>query len=289
MAEYLLANGYEFTFKLATPNVYHLTPAQINAFKDRNNFFTTDQKDIDVSYDLIEATCMKTIRNRVISYNSYIASSQIIPSSYTQCDWLLTSGHNARIDTGVSGDDVTLQMKGAFMPISLVNSYTGVIGNYKTETDTYCWRIINYANTSSYFNQRFYINMGNHAASGTNGGSSGAAPCGTNSVINHKITFDMSYGKCTMTGTQTQTFTHTTLNTGVNTTNIAIGASRPSATGGTTQYRLYEFKFYSQRKLIRYYKPCVRNSDNIAGFYDVVNQTFNPSIGSVQFVAGYDT
>lgn len=38
--------------------------------------------------------------------------------------------------------------------------------------------------------------------------------------------------------------------------------------------------------LKRQYVPCYRKSDNVAGMYDLADDTFNPSAGSVAFTAG---
>ena len=77
--------------------------------------------------------------------------------------------------------------------------------------------------------------------------------------------------------------------TEVSTNNIAIGNSAPTTGGSATNgvHRFYYFRIYKQNKLIRDYIPVVRKSDSKAGFYDLVNNTFNPSIGSRDFVAGY--
>mgnify|MGYP007122046486 CR=1 FL=1 len=76
----------------------------------------------------------------------------------------------------------------------------------------------------------------------------------------------------------------------ISTKNICIGSvSTTNTSGYATKARFYgSFKIFKQNELIRDYYPCVRLSDNTAGFFDVVNRTFNPSIGSVDFIAGND-
>lgn len=50
--------------------------------------------------------------------------------------------------------------------------------------------------------------------------------------------------------------------------------------------RVYWFKIYDNGTLVRDLVPCVRDSDNIAGAYDLVNDTFYGSGNSNRFVAG---
>ena len=73
--------------------------------------------------------------------------------------------------------------------------------------------------------------------------------------------------------------------------NIYIGKNGPNASNSTTvpSNRFHDYvKIWKQGSLVRNYIPCYRKSDNKAGFYDTVNHTFNPSIGSAEFVAGND-
>ena len=71
---------------------------------------------------------------------------------------------------------------------------------------------------------------------------------------------------------------------------ICIGSVRYNYTDTALDnvYRIRSFKFWSGDTLLRDYKPCIRLSDNKPGFYDLVNQTFNPSIGAKDFIPGYD-
>lgn len=222
---------------------------------------------------------MMAIRRQVLAFNG-------LPQEYQKYDWVQSNSMNARIDTGVSGDDNTLGIICTFMPIELVNSYAGIFGNYKNENDYYCWRVILSARTAQYFNAQLYICCGNNSAGG---GTNTLYPTfnGT-SMVNKKFTVRMSYGTATITGEKEETKTTPYKEKQINDTTIAIGSSRPSADGGSSKFRFYAFKIYSHDKLIRDYRPCVRKSDNKAGFYDMVNHTFNPSIGSQDFIAGND-
>ena len=51
----------------------------------------------------------------------------------------------------------------------------------------------------------------------------------------------------------------------------------------------YKSKWYENgTTLSRWYIPVRRLSDNVGGMYDVVNNTFNPSMTGVDFVKGAD-
>lgn len=224
------------------------------------------------------------------------AQDQFIPPEYQKYDWLRTTGSNSRINTGVTGNDTTLEIECTFMFTQISNSYVGVFGNYKDENNSFCWRII-LPNVSTYPDPKFlYVTMGNGAPGGGNGlgGTIGMYPCldsggNTAPILNQKIYAYVSYGYCRMISS-TRNYYNTASNkaASTNANNICIGALSTGTTGGTTQCKLYDFRFRSQNRLIRNYIPVVRKSDNKPGFYDTVNCTFNPSIGSAEFVAGND-
>lgn len=52
--------------------------------------------------------------------------------------------------------------------------------------------------------------------------------------------------------------------------------------------KLYSFKIYDNGTLIRDLVPCKRNSDNVVGLYDMVNDTFYSSPNSSTFVGGLE-
>ncbi len=59
---------------------------------------------------------------------------------------------------------------------------------------------------------------------------------------------------------------------------------------GTPSYnfrgRIYYLKLYDNNVLIRNFIPCYRKSDNVAGLYDTVHNTFYPNGGSNPFILG---
>ena len=153
-----------------------------------------------------------------------------------------------------------------------------------TFDDTVAYSVGDYV----FYNRKLYKFIVAHS-SGNWGGTNSLYPTfnGT-SMVNKKFTVRMSYGTATITGEKEETKTTPYAEKLTNETTIAVGASRPAVTGGSSKFRFYIFKMWSQDKLIRDYRPCIRKSDNKAGFYDMVNHTFNPSIGTADFIAGND-
>lgn len=210
------------------------------------------------------------------------AQDQFLPPEYQMCDYIECDGSAARINTGVPGNDETLVFEFIYMPMSQQN-YKGHFGNYYDE-NTACWRVIQYISSSPYM----YIFSTIAKKAGSSGSFSVQEP-----IVGLKTAFRLSYGKCEIVTehgyerTVTQTFSEAPMST----SEICIGhVSNLNSSGATgTKGRFYKnFKIWGKGMLIRNYIPCYRKSDNKAGFYDTVNHTFNPSIGSAEFVAGND-
>ena len=212
----------------------------------------------------------------------FINPQKTLPSTYIRCDYLETIGYNTRIDTGIAGDDNTLQFMGEIELFTFVG-YATLFGNY-INADYKGWRLIlSDKETTNYFicGTHNVLNTVVYVPATT---YSDDLPCKFSFLIQYQ------YGEIIIND---QKYTRTNTNDDgklENTNNIAIGSPNTSL-GGTTQFdknRFYSFKIYKQGKLVRNYKPCIRKSDNKPGFYDLVNQTFNPSIGSQDFIAGND-
>ena len=215
-----------------------------------------------------------------------LMTNGLLPPMYRRCDYLQTTGYNSRIDTGVPGNDQTLILDFDYATV-VRHSYGGAIGNYINE-QTKCWRLLNPSGTGDTRNYLF-------SALNRRAGSSSTisvVPDGE-SMIGKRINFRLSFGRCVSTyGSYSATVTPaaTDASEDVSDRNITIGALYPAHSGNATPVgRFWHFKIWSQGNLIRNYIPCIRQRDSKAGFWDTVNRTFNPSIGSVDFIAGYDT
>lgn len=69
---------------------------------------------------------------------------------------------------------------------------------------------------------------------------------------------------------------------------IALGATRLA--NGTFEnfanMKMYYYLIYENNVLIRAWVPCTRDSDSVAGLYDLINSVFYPSSTSTPFTAG---
>jgi len=208
-----------------------------------------------------------------------------VPPEYDEYEFLQTIGYDARIDTGIAGNDSTLELDFTLKAVDL-RSYHIVIGNYVNE-NTKCFRVLQSVSTVP----RVWLFTANkrragastiiYAVSGTTG-----------SIANAKVHFHMTSGRC-MTECEdgtTRDITETDDGTtAISTLNLAIGAPSPVFTGLETRVRFYgPFKIWRSGKLVRNYVPVSRKSDSKTGYFDTVNCTFNPSIGTKDFIAGND-
>ena len=211
-----------------------------------------------------------------------VAIKSAAAKPYQEFDYLQTSGYNARIDTGVPGNDNTLVIDFVYMRLDNAN-YFGAFGNYEGEAKK-CWRVIQSGTT---YPDYCIVTAGNTKAS-----SSMSIKSAAQTNIGHKVNFKLSWGKVETeddTGYKSSATLPDDTSAEDSKFTIAIGANSPPGTGSTTRGRFYgHFRIWSQGELIRDYVPAVRVADNKAGFLDKVNGTFNPSIGSVEFIAGND-
>ena len=204
-----------------------------------------------------------------------------LPAEYQRVSYLQTSGYNARIDTGVSGNNEALEFDCDITTVVKVG-YGCVFGNQYT--DNYRgWRLMLGPSAAERY---FFCSTYNRKA-----GSSMAVyvvPEGE-TLVGKRVRFLISIGRCT---SETSDYSYTATADAdttqeISTRNIGIGAGHPGQSGASDlSFLIWRFKISESGTLIRDYIPCVRLSDSKAGFYDLVNKTFNPSIGSEDFTAG---
>jgi hypothetical protein len=83
--------------------------------------------------------------------------------------------------------------------------------------------------------------------------------------------------------------TDTISNTATTEQTMYIGAMHVEWDSSPANYayqKVYSAKIWNGSTLVRDYIPCVRNSDNIAGYYDTVSGIFIPSASSTDLIAG---
>lgn len=213
-----------------------------------------------------------------------MAQNQFLPPEYQKCDYLQTVGNASYIDTGVMGNDDTIKIDFIIEVLSKGN-YSGIMGNHGGE-DKKCWRFIQSAST---INNGFNFTLNNRRA----GASPRLSIDAVSSIVGLQIIVHMEYNLGTLTYQNITYSTSTTTDTNeASNENIFIGKNGPASTASATapNNRFHKYiKIYKSGFLIRNYVPCYRKSDNKVGFYDLINHTFNPSIGSAEFTAGYNT
>lgn len=207
-----------------------------------------------------------------------LMTSTGIPPEYERKEYLLRPSQSARINTDVPGNDTTLKIYADMMMLGFAQ-YGGLLGNTAGETSC-CWRLI--MSTSSYKNVMIFTCMNRRAGSSTS-----IRAANVTELQNHRIQTMMEYGKASLT-VEGQTYSANITadgTTAISSNRLAIGGYNVSATGSAMPTKFYAVKIWSGGKLIRDYIPCSRRSDGKAGFYDLVNHTFNPSIGTEEFTA----
>lgn len=278
---YLLNNNFEFIYPLATPIHYQLEPLQINTLVGRNNIWCVNGYSTEVSYNFSESLAMAQNRQKIIKFNSL--TKEVFPSEYEPVDFLQGIGNQTSIDTGVAGNDNTIQIDFTVEVLVRGNYMGAMLGNHNGE-DKKCWRFIQGATGT---NNRFNFTLNNRKA--------GASPSATitelDTIINKKIKVHMEYAKgWVMYNSKYYTATTTTTQEETSTLNIIIGKNGPNIANGSSTVSYVRFhdsiRIRKQGKLIRDYRPCKRRSDGKPGFYDMINKTFNPSTGSKDFIAG---
>ena len=208
----------------------------------------------------------------------------ILPPAYTRCDYLQTVGCASNIDTGVEGNDDTIEIDFGIEVLSKGN-YSPIFGNNDGEDKT-CWRLIQSTTNNV---DRFHFTLNDKKA----GASPAVVITGIDTIVNKKFRVHMEYGDGYIEYNNIKYYvnSHITDSSEKSTNTIYIGKNGPDYGNNASlpSNRFHDFfKIKKQGKLVRYYIPCIRKSDSKAGFYDLINHTFNPSIGSVDFVAGND-
>ena len=223
------------------------------------------------SYEMLQ------VRRRMIEHMMFL------PPKYEQRNYIQTVGTASFFDTGIAGNDETIKIDFVVLPLARGNYAGGVLGNHDDEQKK-CWRVIQGATAN---NNRWTVTLNNRRA----GSSSSLTVTHLDTILSHVFYMHLEYGYATVQQAGNSTVYSVSPAADTNETsdkNIYIGANGPNKSQSTTSasHRFYNYiKIYKQGRLVRYYVPCVRKSDSKAGFYDMVNHTFNYSIGNAQFIA----
>ena len=189
-----------------------------------------------------------------------------LPNGYTQLDYIQSVGTNV-IKTGViptSNTDIEVDISN----ISFNNQFGSPFG-YRTAGTNQIWCYIDPSN-----NNKFQARWGNTSYS-------------TNFVYSNNARIKIRQNKNGLyinDVLQTSAFTTTTISANKD---INIFSTNND---GTNQWnitaKLYSARIWENDVLIRDFIPCYRNSDNVVGLYDLINNIFYSHSGTGAFVGG---
>ena len=209
------------------------------------------------------------IRRQMMSADNELS----LPSEYQRVAYVDNSAGDARLDTGVNGNNQNLRFKFCAEAIDAVQ-YGAIFGNFKNGQENN-WRMI-WMSTGG---KGFYLSAGNKAADLMR-------VTFPSSVVGEKLYVDMKYQDISVV-VDHKKYKHNpvTFTSGTNRDeNISIGSGAATTTA-SGHFKYYYFKIYDNGTLIRNYIPCIRKSDSKVGFYDSVNKNFSYSSGNKQFTA----
>ena len=221
--------------------------ASYKALIPQNTVSGTNSVDISNSAGLDKAL--------ITEYGNTYQASSILPSGYTQVDYIQSTG-SQYIDTGINADkNLRVEINTAFLNTTSANQTFGAI---KIGTP----------------NTRYHILLGGSLINiWLNDTSYSLA-----SINGDKHYYDInplgSYAKCDNTTI--------TIPSNISDTGLSFWLFGRNSTGQTylTAMKLWSCKMYYSGTLVRDFIPCYRNSDNVIGLYDIVNDTFYPNNSS---------
>lgn len=256
-----LCNHLGLTFKNASDtfaNYDKLIKSELYLDSDGNSLAYTFR---DVLDELAQATASTICIDEETDELEirYINNTSILPSEYTQVDYIQSTGTQF-IDMGIVGNQDT-KFELSITPTSLSN-VRHVLGNIVTSTAGISFNIANSDGAiSRWGNDRITRNSGletnvNYLISISQNGY----------YVNNNLWWKPTINNFTTNG------------------NLYLFA----ANGSTSRYagKLYYCQVYDNNTLVRDFVPCYRNSDNEVGLYDLVNDVFYTNQGSGSFTYG---
>lgn len=196
-----------------------------------------------------------------------------IPVEYQEVEYIQGTS-NARIDTGIPGNNDSLVISGKVY-LNKFSAYQGFFGNYIDE-DHNTSRLILGASA----NGAVIADINRRAAnSSVTGVGFYAGNVGEFKVSKTKLIFngtEYSYGGVN--------------NATANDTNILLNVSNPATTTSNSVLyrRWYYFRINDGDTALRNYIPCYRKSDSKPGMYDTVTNQFFAGYGTEEFIVGND-
>lgn len=188
-----------------------------------------------------------------------------LPSDYQEVEYLESTG-TQYIDTGVKGK-TGLKASGAIM---LTASQTCIaLGCYSPQR---CYMLNFNSNVPRYGYVDWYTAI---------------AAVTVNEKYNFEVSFEKSAQYLKLNGTTVISSANATIFTN-NYNMFAFAYNDGGSAGDFAKCRFYSLNLYDNGTLIREFVPCYRKSNNVAGFYDLLNDAFYTNKGTGSFVVGAD-
>ena len=196
-------------------------------------------------------------------------TSQSISPDYTQVEWLGATG-TQYIDTGVK-----------------TNSTMKVVANL-TIVDTTGTQVFSEGSAGHYVNLGLMSHSGYYRGrcrngAGTNMDIASTVACGDGVFHNFEVS---QAGGFWIDGTKIGDFQSYTYTGSYNLFLYAMNSNGNPVSGTFCSGKIKRLKIYDNGTLVRDFIPAIRNSDSVAGMYDLANGTFYTNAGTGTFTTG---
>ena len=191
-----------------------------------------------------------------------------LPSEYTAVEYL-QSDNECFIDTGINADyKLSLKMKVACLDSVL--EYMGAIKNI--DNTNYIRHHLAFAPTAGNIIGIYYGQTNDQLI--------------LKEFDNnfHEFNLDIYNKKVSIDNNSTISISYNNFDVGINYYLFARNGSNIAISKGS--YKIAYCKMYYEDNLVRDFAPCYRNSDNVAGLYDFVTNTFFTNQGTGTFTVG---
>lgn len=199
-----------------------------------------------------------------------------LPDGYTELAYVRGKAQ-AYLDTGIRADYTTAyELKVA--KLAVPSEYFNVFGACKAVSSGLNIALVQFLNASHSIKASWGNNTNTYIATLTNSYFDKIVCYGdankrivTNEETHETVTNELSY---TEQWDTTKTY--------------YIGKINGVSSGADFTGRIYYVKIWKDGSLVRHYIPAKENDTQKIGFYDIINNTFNPSSSAAQFIEGPD-
>lgn len=235
---------------------------EVRYLKDSiNETSTTEGTNInltDVDFDILQDLLLK---------GNTIQNTTILPSGYTQVEYIQSNGTNA-INTSFAPNQNT-KVEVVVSDITGSNQFVSPFG-YRNGNTKQFWCYFDPATTNKTFKARYNTTEYSSTYNYTSGGKIKISMDKTGLYIDDVL--------------KTSAFSSATFTADAN---MYLFATNNNGSGQWNCIaKLYSAKIWDNGTLKRYFVPCYRNSDNVIGLYEIVGRAFYTAQGTGTFTKG---